>query len=158
MEPESLNPLVHEKAVSNHADTREEIMPLVALCRAGKLFDVQAWIAEGKPVNPPLHFGKGSRTRSPLDIAMESGFHSLVEVLLRAGAIQDPPSGYGSPIGRALAERRLDMIELLMQHGCNARDVEFIDVLRSWDPKIFEFFIKRWSISNKFVGILLPEK
>jgi hypothetical protein len=31
----------------------EEISPLADLCRAGKLFEVQDWIANGKPVNPP---------------------------------------------------------------------------------------------------------
>jgi hypothetical protein len=31
----------------------DELVPLVDLCRAGKLFEVQAWIAESKPVNPP---------------------------------------------------------------------------------------------------------
>src|ERR1700722_5914561 len=68
------------------AATREEIAPLVVLCRAGRLFDVQAWIAEGKPVNPPPQPAKGARIKSPLDVALEIGFHSMIEVLLRAGA------------------------------------------------------------------------
>jgi len=30
-----------------------EIAGLFEMCKAGQLFEVQAWIAEGKPVNPP---------------------------------------------------------------------------------------------------------
>jgi hypothetical protein len=125
------------------AATREEIAPLIALCRAGRLFDVQAWIAEGKPVNPPPQPTKGARIRSPLDVALETGFHSIVEVLLRAGAEQYPLSGYDSPVSRALQARRLDIIELLVEFGCNPRTVDMAEVLRSRDPKIFGFFIAR---------------
>jgi ankyrin repeat protein len=125
------------------AKERDEIAPLLALCRAGRLFDVQAWIAAGKPVNPPPKPPKGARVRSPLDVALDLGFHSLIEVLLKAGAQQDPPSGYGSPLSRALEARRLDIIELLVEHGCDPRSVDMVEVLRSWDPAIFRFFIER---------------
>ena len=70
------------------AATREEIAPLVTLCRAGRLFEVQEWIASGKPVNPPP-LGKGTQPKTPLQIAVDSGFHSLVRVLLEAGAINE---------------------------------------------------------------------
>jgi hypothetical protein len=125
------------------AASREEIAPLVALCRAGRLFDVQAWIAAGHPVNPPPRLAKGARVKSPLDVALDMGFHSMVEVLLRAGAVQDPLVGYDTPVSRALQMRRLDIIELLVDHGCDPQLVDMAEVLRSWDPKIFEFFIGR---------------
>ena len=32
------------------AETYEEIKPLIDLCKAGKLFEVQEWIASGKTV------------------------------------------------------------------------------------------------------------
>jgi hypothetical protein len=32
-----------------------EIKPLLELCRAGRLFEVQAWIAAGKPINSPTN-------------------------------------------------------------------------------------------------------
>jgi hypothetical protein len=66
-----------------------------------------------------------------------------VEVLLRAGALQEPLSGYGSPVSRALQARRLDIIELLVEHGCDPCSVDMTEVFRSWDPSIFEFFISR---------------
>lgn len=49
------------------AESHAEILPLVELCRAGKLFEVQECIAAGKPVNPPEFSGKGQRKRSPLE-------------------------------------------------------------------------------------------
>jgi len=48
------------------AETKDEIRPLIELCRAGKLFDVQKWIAAGKPIDPPLPLPKVQRQRSPL--------------------------------------------------------------------------------------------
>jgi len=42
------------------ANDYEEIKPLIDLCKAGRLFDVQAWIADGKPINPPPPPEKGA--------------------------------------------------------------------------------------------------
>lgn len=125
------------------ATSREEIAPLVALCRAGRLFDVQQWIADGKPVDPPLKKPKGTRHQTPLEVALDAGFHSMVEVLLKAGAIQDPLVGYRSPMWRALQARRLDIVELLVEHGCDPKSVDMEEVLHSWDPRIFDYFIAR---------------
>ena len=69
------------------ARSREEILPLIDLCKKGRLFEVQNWIAEGKPVNLPCDDPKGRRLHSPLEIAIDMGFHSLVAVLLDGGAI-----------------------------------------------------------------------
>lgn len=116
---------------------------MLALCKAGRLFDVQRWIAEGKPVNPPLRPAKGRQVKAPLDIAMHMGFHSLIEVLLSAGAVQEPASGYGSPITQALEARRLDIIELLVDYGADPCAIDMAEVFDSWDPKVFDFFISR---------------
>ena len=66
-------------------ETYEEIKPLIDLCKAGKLFEVQEWIVTGKPVNPPPSIS-GYKKKSPLEVAMDLGFHSLVQVLLDGGA------------------------------------------------------------------------
>jgi hypothetical protein len=70
----------------------EEIRPLIDLCKRGDLFAVQEWIAAGKPVNPPLK-ESGNRLKSPLEIAIDLGFHSMVKILLEGGAdINEPRS------------------------------------------------------------------
>src|SRR5262245_14827052 len=98
----------------NRASTYEEIRPLVELCKAGRLFDVQAWIAQGKPVNAPPFPSKGRRGKTPLEIGLDLGFHSLIQVLLEAGAVQEPVEGWDSPMSRALAMRRFDIVQLFV--------------------------------------------
>jgi hypothetical protein len=68
------------------ANTLEELEPLLAMCREGRLFDVQGWIGEGRPVALPADAGVRKAKRNPLRVAIDSGFHSLVQVLLEAGA------------------------------------------------------------------------
>ena len=41
------------------------------------------WLREGKPVNLPADPEKGVRRKCPLEIAIESGFHSLFQLLLQ---------------------------------------------------------------------------
>jgi hypothetical protein len=60
----------------------DDLKELCSPCRTGKLFEVQAWIREGKRYRLP----PGNFTTSPLRTAISCGFHSLVEVLLQAGA------------------------------------------------------------------------
>ena len=45
--------------LGKRANDYDEIQPLIDLCKAGRLFDVQAWIADGKPINPPPRLQKG---------------------------------------------------------------------------------------------------
>lgn len=118
------------------------IAPLIELCKAGRLFEVQQWIAAGKPVNPPLVSNKRQRARSPLEIALDRGFHSLVQVLLQGGAAQEP-EGYDSPMNCALRKRRFDIIQLLVDHGFDPKTVDMKEVFASWDPQIMAYFIER---------------
>jgi hypothetical protein len=123
------------------ARTYEQIKDLIDHCKAGRLFDVQNWISAGKPVNPPVIAEKKNRRRSPLQIAIDCGFHSLVQVLLEAGAITEEPRY--SPLEHALTKRRLDLVQLLERHGAGIRSVDMKSVFDTWDPGIIEFFIRK---------------
>ncbi len=120
---------------------KEEVKPLVDLCRAGKLFEVQDWIKAGRPVNPP-HTRRGNGPRSPLEVAIERGFHSLVRILLEGGASFDR-RGCGSAMSRALRARRLDIVQLLVGHGYDPASVDMREVFETWDPEIMDYFIDR---------------
>jgi hypothetical protein len=121
------------------AETYEEIQPLINLCKLGKLFEVKKWIAEGRPVDPPLV--SKNRKKSPLKLAMELGFHSLVEVLLQGGAQIDEQ---GQPLLElALEKRRLDIIELFVQFGADPKSLSMGWVLGSGDKKIIDYFIEQ---------------
>jgi len=123
------------------AVTYEEIMPLVELCKAGKLFEVQEWISEGKPVNPPPPANKKARKKSPLQIAIDAGFHSLVQLLLQGGAAIEEPRYF--PLAHALEKRRLDLVELLVNHGADIHSVTMEEVFGTWNNDIVEFFIAK---------------
>jgi hypothetical protein len=58
--------------------TIDEGKALVALCRAGKLYGIERWIASGKSIGTPP-----SIKRTPLPTAINTGFHRLVELLAR---------------------------------------------------------------------------
>ena len=98
-------------------------------------------IASGKPVNPPPPPAKKARKKYPLQVAVEKGFHSLVQILLEAGAIiQD---GSFNAFEKALNEKRLDLLKLMVAHGVDINSVEMIYVFDAWDPKIIEYFIEQ---------------
>lgn len=128
-------------STTRRAENHEELVPLIKLCKAGRLFDVQDWIGQGHPVNPPPPAEYG-HPWTPLEVAIDQGFHSLVQVLLEGGALQEPV-GVFSPMNRVLRARRMDMIELLVAHGFDPRAVDMDEVFATWDRRIMEYFIER---------------
>ncbi len=124
------------------AESYGDLAPLIELCKAGRLFEVQTWIAEGRPVNAPPPPEKGQRPKTPLEYAIDRGFHSLVQVLLEGGAAQEP-EGHDAPMYRALQAKRFDIVQLLVEHGFDPEAVDMHRVFSSWDPKIMNFFIER---------------
>ncbi|HYV38769.1 MAG TPA: hypothetical protein VE988_23995 [Gemmataceae bacterium] len=127
---------------SGRADSLDEIKPLIDMCRAGRLFAVQEWIAEGKPVNPPPFPRRSNHARAPLDIAVESGFHSLVAVLLKCGAEIDL-DGWNGTMARVLRARRFDFVQLLVEHGYDPKQIDMKVVFNTWDPAMMEYFIDK---------------
>jgi hypothetical protein len=52
------------------------------MCRERRLYDVERWIAEGKPLQlAPDAILKGTRPKTALQIALEGGQHSLAFLL-----------------------------------------------------------------------------
>ena len=123
------------------ARTYAEIKPLVEMCKVGRLFDVQDWIAAGKPVNPPRPPKKGRRPRSPLQYAIDTGFHSLVQVLLEAGAEIENSWKYCA-MSHALSARYYDIAKLLVEHGADVRKLDMYEVFRTWEPDLMVYFIE----------------
>ena len=64
-----------------------EAKELVRLCRAGRLYEIERWIHDGKSLEIPATAKRG-RQRSLLEIADETGFHSLVELIAKQGVNQ----------------------------------------------------------------------
>ena len=129
----------HFNLTRKRAASYEEIQPLLALCKAGRLFDVQKWIASGRPIIPPLE--SKIRKKSPLELAIELGFHSLVEVLLEGGAMVEDQRY--SPLSHGLEKRRLDLIMLLVKYGADPKSVSMDQVVATGDRKLIDYFIEQ---------------
>jgi hypothetical protein len=108
-----------------------EAKDLLRLCNLGKLFEVEEWIASGNSLCIP-----NDLKVTPLEVAVDTGFHSLVKLLVRA----EPGSQLKNrALRRALSHKRLDLIELLVSHGAEISSVPFIEVLMLWDPAIIRY-------------------
>jgi ankyrin repeat protein len=126
--------------IMKRTETYEEIKSLIDLCKAGRLFNVQEWIASGKPVNPPPSVS-GYKRKSPLEVAMDLGFYSLVQVLLEGGVDINEPRYW--PLDHALYKRRLDLVKLLVEHGADIHSVSMASVFETWQPDIMKWFIEQ---------------
>ena len=116
-----------------------EAKQLIALCRAGRLYEVEQWINEGRSLDISAATKRGRR-RSVLEIAVETGFHSMVELLARRGSDE---STKNAALAQAVSSHRLDLVELLVQHGADINSINLADVLLDWEPKMIRFFLDR---------------
>ena len=121
----------------NEATGTDQAKALIALCRGGRLYDIEKWIAAGKSLDVSAATKRG-RQRSLLEIAVETGFHSLVELIAKHETSQ---SAKDAALADAVSSRRLDLVELLLANGAEIKSVPLADVLLSWEPKLIQFFL-----------------
>jgi hypothetical protein len=114
--------------------TLEEGELLLGLCRAGKLYEIEKWIASGKSLRTPREVMK-----TPLQIATDLEFHSLVELLVRNEDSQDEKD---KALREVVSKRRLDLVQLLVDNGAQVRSVPLTDVLLTWEPSLIRFFLE----------------
>jgi hypothetical protein len=113
--------------------TIEQGKELVRLCRTGRLYEVDAWIASGKSLSVPSEIRK-----TPLQIAVDIGFHSLIRLL---ACHEKDAANLNQALSDAVALRNLDAVNLLLDHGSDLRSVPLADALLSWDPKLIQLFL-----------------
>lgn len=132
--------------------TIKESKALLALCRAGKLYDIERWISVGKPIvtDPSLR-------KTALLTAIETGFHSLVELLARHEQRQEQKD---RALADAVERKRLDMVEVLVEHGARIESVPLDDVLLTWERPIMRFFLDHGAdaVTGKPFGIAFQAK
>lgn len=112
---------------------------LIQMCRTGRLYELEHWIAEGKSID----ISAASRRRTPetlLEVAVETGFHSLVDLIAR-----NEPSGEAKTAGlcAAVSAKRMDLIEVLCANGADPKTVTLDAVLFEWNPKLIRYFLER---------------
>jgi hypothetical protein len=121
--------------------TKEEAAELRTLVRAGRLFDVQAWLEAGKPfrtnrfLSVPLFV-----PFEPCVAAVETGFFSMVECFLHRKLLKRE---LNAMLSVAVQTHRPDLVELLFKEGANVDYVPFEDVLLSWNPEVTRIFLDR---------------
>lgn len=121
------------------AHSLEELKPLYQMCREGRLYDVARWIDEGKPLQvAPQAVAKGTRPKSALQIALETGQHSLASLILSKGYRLDLERY--SPLDLVLQARRWDLFELLLQSGADMMSADVYTVLNTYNVELYERF------------------
>jgi ankyrin repeat protein len=120
--------------IANHVD---ELAELHLVCRDGRLYDVERWIANGRPLQVAHEVANG-RATSALQIALETGNHALVLLLLANG--YDPNNSACSPLDLALRARRFDLVALLLNWGADPRRVDLDDLFGTYNSDLFERF------------------
>lgn len=115
--------------------TVDESKALNVLCRSGRLYEVERWIATGRSVatHPSIK-------TSPLLTAIDTGFHSLVELLARNEPRQEERD---RALVEAVERKRVDFVELLVENGARIQAVRLSKVLLTWDRTLMQFFLDR---------------
>lgn len=129
--------LLQRKALAQNYECIEE---LVILCAQGKLYEVEKWIAEEKPIQCVRMTDKKMKKKpTPLRIAAARGFYSLAELLLVNG--YNPNGDYYECLTPAVEARNQCMVELLLRFGADPNAVDFSDVLGSYDRRLIDCFM-----------------
>jgi hypothetical protein len=116
-----------------------DVSPLHRLCREGRVYDVERWIADGKPLQlAPQAIRKGTRPKTALQIALETGQHSLVLLLLKSGYRLDLERY--NPVDLALKLRRWDLFDLLVEWGADLKSADVYTVLETYNVELYERF------------------
>ena len=118
-----------------------DIAELLTLVRQGRLFAVESWLREGRRVRDPANT---HRQFSPLLAALKTGFHSLVELLLRPGGWSQEE--LDEAVGGAMSAARLDLVDLLLAQGAKVAGIDFADVCRTVDLAVMERYLRAGSI------------
>lgn len=121
------------------ARSLEELKLLHQLCREGRLYEVETWISEGRPLKvEPAAIVKGTRPKTALQIAIETGQHSLTKLLLSNGYQLDLERY--RPLDLALEIRRWDLFDLLLEWGADLKSVDLYTALSTYNTALYERF------------------
>jgi hypothetical protein len=130
--------------MARRPDLPEDVQQLVSLIRSGKLFALQDWIKAGKRIQSSEICDDRARI---LCIAVKTGFHSILEELLKAGDWDT--NQLTEALGWALDSRRFDLADLLIARGAKISDLDFETVCRTLDFSLMERFLREGGNPSK---------
>lgn len=122
----------------------EELRELIQLCSAGRVYDVEHWIQDGRPIQAITYRRprRGSLV-SPLRTAIRKKHRDLVLLLLCNGYRVDlEPNDFDSLLDEALQLRAFDILELLLQWGADPTTVRACSVVDTYKTELIDMFWK----------------
>jgi hypothetical protein len=122
----------------------EDIKQLVDLVQRGKLFAVQGWVKDGKRLGDPEVVNGESIA---LEAAVTSGFHSMVEELLRAGGWS--ATVLADCLDQARSRKRYDIADLLLNHGAQGKQRDFQTCCSELDLSMMERHLRAGTDPNR---------
>jgi len=134
----------------------DDLVRVLEIIRTGKLFALQERIRAGARI----HFPEITDYKfQPLDAAVGTGFHSIIEELLKAGgwnAIE-----LTTALETSISIGRPDIADLLLAHGAPIQNVDFQLVCDTMDLSLMEKFLRAGgdpSCNNGFAYALSTKK
>jgi len=119
------------------AQSLDQAEGLHRLCREGRIYEVEAWIKAGRPLQVQPG-GTGHRMPTALQVALETGQHSLLLLLLCNGYRLDLEPV--CPLTRALSARRWEYLDLFWAWGADPRRVNADTVFATYNSALFDRF------------------
>jgi|GEM_PF-1391797 len=112
----------------------EQLAEFLKLINTGQLFRVQDQMGE---VNSSVLLDESIPAKfSPLLRAVETGFHSMVEVVLKCGRWGKEPLNQALSV--ALETKRWDLAELIIDQGASLAEIDFGEICRTLKPELME--------------------
>jgi len=112
----------------------EDAEQLLRLCREGRLFELQAWVAAGRSLSVPAHY-----RQTPIRVALNTGFHSLIEFLLQH---EENQSAKDDVLKQSCWSGQRSVMQLALSHGASIGGVAFQNVIETWDRGIAQVFLE----------------
>ena len=115
----------------------EKLKPLIEAVGDGNLDLVRKWIESGNPLYNPK-----TRSASVLEVASESGFFSMLELLLSVGGWEQYTRTLNSALKKAVRIRHVDNARLLLDHGADPNSVEWYSIFASHKRDLVTAFLE----------------
>lgn len=127
-------------------ETPETILELLDLIKGGRLYSIEKWIQEGRPIQARSYRLEKRSASTPMSAAIESRQHDLVLLFLCNG--YDPNADPICHLDTALRLRAWDIVDLLLDWGADPTKVEPEYVLDTYRSDLMERFL---SLGTDFI-------
>lgn len=117
-----------------------ELEELHRFCREGRLYEVERWIWDGRPLQLRAGFRIDGRRqyKTAFEIALERQDQALLLLLVANG--YDLAAERECPLDAALESRRRELVDLLLDWGADPGRVDLDTLCDTYDSELYERF------------------